>query len=367
MLHRPYGRTGKELSVIGFGGMRFENPQDIDANAEVVLHAYERGVNYFDTAPHYCQDKSEDIFAAAMRHMDRDAFYVSTKAMSADGDRVRESLEQSLRRLGVEKIDFFHIWCVLTLEAWEKRKRGGAVQAAHRAKEEGLVEHVVMSSHMPGDDICQVLEEGLIEGVTLGYCALNFPYRQTALDTAGRLGLGVVTMNPLGGGLIPRNAGRFDFLRGPDDPSVVAAALRFNISQPAVTCALVGCTTKQHVDEAVDAAEGFEPYSAEHVDRLRINVQEEFDDLCTGCGYCLPCPEGVPIPKLMDAYNMKLLAGGPEPITDRLHGHWGIGPDEAQACSQCGTCEQRCTQHLPIRERMQEIAALAEQKTRQDA
>lgn len=365
MLHRPYGRTGKELSIISFGGMRFDNPADLDANAEVLWHAHQRGINYFDTAPHYCEDKSEDIFGTAFRQMDRDTFYVSTKCMASDGDRLRESLETSLRRLQVEKIDFFHIWCVVTMAAWEKRKGGGALAAARKAKDEGLVDHVVLSSHMPGDDIRQVLEAGEVEGVTLGYCALNFPYRQAAVDAAGRLGIGVVTMSPLGGGLIPRNAERFDFLRGPDDPSVVAAALRFNISQPSITSALVGFTTKEHVDEAVDAAEGFQPYPPEHIEAVRANVRHSFDDLCTGCGYCLPCPEGVPIPRLMDAYNMKILAGGPEKITGRLQGHWGIGAEEAQACSLCGACEQRCTQHLPIRDRMREIAELAAQQSEQ--
>jgi len=360
MWTKPYGQTGKDVTVIGFGGMRFANPEDIDANAEVVLHAYRKGINYFDTAPGYCSDKSEDIMGAAFRHMKPGTFYTSTKNMASDGGELRAGLEKSLKRLGVDRVDFFHIWCVITVEQWKQRQEGGAVAAALKAKEEGLVSHVVVSSHLPGKDLSQMLREGPFEGVTLGYCAINFPFRGEAVETAGRMGLGVVTMNPLGGGVIPGNAERFDFLRGPEDPSVVAAALRFNVSNPNVTCALVGFTTKEHVDEACAAVEGFQPYDESRLAEIRAKVTSSFDDLCTGCGYCLPCPEGLEIPRLMDAYNQKLLGG--EDIIGRLKWHSGLTPAAAKACSLCGECEAKCTQHLPIRERMQEIAALAEEE-----
>jgi len=364
MWHKTYGKTGKEISVISFGGMRFENPADIDANAEVVLHAYERGVNYFDTAPGYCEDHSEDIVGAAVKQMKPGTFYVATKCSSPDGDALRKSLEKSLKRLNVERIDFFHIWCVITLEQWRQRIDGGAVAEAVKARDEGLVSHLAISSHLPGEELKEVLAEGPFEGVTLGYCAINFPYRDAAVRAAGKAGLGVVTMNPLGGGLIPQNARRFDFIRSGDDPSAVTAALRFNVSNPHVTSALVGCTTKQHVDEAVDAVENFQPPDAAHIASMRQRILDAFEGLCTGCGYCLPCPQGLPIPKMMDAYNHKILSAGEgsQEIRDRLKWHWSLDPKDAADCSQCGDCEDKCTQHLPIRERLAEIAQLAEEE-----
>lgn len=68
MMYKPYGKTGKNVSVIGFGGMRFPSPQDIDANADLLLYAYNKGINYFDTAPYYCDDRSEESFGAAIKH-----------------------------------------------------------------------------------------------------------------------------------------------------------------------------------------------------------------------------------------------------------------------------------------------------------
>ncbi len=361
MWTKPYGKTGTDVSVVGFGGMRFANPTDIDANAAIVMHAYERGVNYFDTAPFYSKDKSEEIMGAAVGQMKQGTFFVSTKCMEADGDKLRASLEKSLRRLKVDRIHFFHIWSVITLDQWRERLAGGAVDAALRARDEGLIEHVVISSHLDGDDLKTVLAEGPFEGVTLGYSAINFPYREKAVEAAGEMGLGVVTMNPLAGGLIPQNAERFGFLRTPDDPSVVAAAIRFNVSHPAITCALVGFTTREHVDEACDAVESFTPYGADRAASIREDVLASFDDLCTGCGYCLPCPEGLNVPRLMDAHNLLMLhPDGQNQARGRLKWHWLMKPEDAAACSLCGQCETRCTQHLPIRERMQAIAALAE-------
>ncbi len=363
MWTKRYGQTGKDISAISFGGMRFRNPSDIDAAAEVVVHAYNKGINYFDTAPAYCGDHSEDIMGAAFKQMEPGTFHASSKCMAADGDEFRRSLERTLKRLGLERIGFFHIWCLVRPEQWKQRQDGGAVAAAVRAKEEGLVEHVVVSSHLPGDELTPVLEEGPFEGVTLGYCAINFPCRESAVRLAGQLGIGVVAMNPLGGGVIPRHADRFGFLRGQNDPSVVAAALRFVVSQPQITTALVGFTTTDHVDEACAAVENFQPYAPDHADAMREKILDRFDGFCTGCGYCLPCPNDVPIPEMMDAYNMRILQGeDPKHVLNRLKWHWNVPPDLAAECTQCGACLERCTQHLPIPDRLGEIAALAPAK-----
>ncbi len=359
MQYRPYGTTGKDVSIVGLGGMRFGKPDEIDEMAEVVLHAYKRGVNYFDTAPAYCNDHSESIVGTAARQMTPGTFYVSTKSGKDDGGELRQQLERSLSRIGVPKIHFFHIWCVMTLEDWKNRIQGGAVAAAVQAKEEGLIEHIVVSSHLAGEELTTVLNEGPFEGVTLGYSAINFPYRQKAVDEAGRRKIGVVTMNPLAGGAIPANPQRFDFIRNADDPSVVAAALRFNLSQPAITCALVGCRDTKDIDDVADFAETYQPYPPGHVEAMREKISREFNDLCTGCQYCLPCPAGLNIPQLMDAYDYATLSGeGDKGIAHRLHWNWSTSPAAATACTQCGLCEHRCTQKLAIRDRLAHIAAI---------
>lgn len=358
MWKKPYGRTGKQVSAIAFGGMRFPAPDDLDAMAEIVLHAHRRGINYFDTAPGYCKDRSEDIFGLALQSLPRGSYLVSTKSGAAEGDALRRSLERSLQRLHVEQIDFFHVWCLIRPEQLPDRIAKGAVGALLKARDEGLVRHVVMSSHLGGGDLRAVIKTGLFEGMTVGYNALNFPFRSEGLALARRKGMGVVTMNPLGGGLIPQNAERLAFLKGPHDRDVVQAALRFNVSHPAVTAALVGFQSCAEVDAAVEAVEAFKPYGARHIARLKREITAGFEGFCTGCGYCLPCPAGVPIPALMDTFNLQILGNGPQDLSNRLRWHWGLQPAAAEACTGCGACEKRCTQHLPIRERIRTVACL---------
>lgn len=361
MIYRPYGRTGKKITVIGAGCMRLKTPQtdrDVQEAAQVLLHAYEKGVNYFDTAPIYCGDRSEEIVGAAIRHMRPGTYYVSTKCDEADAGGFRRGLERSLGRLGLDRIHFFHIWCLMTPAQWEERKKKGAVRAAVRAKEEGLIEHLVFSSHMSGEETAAVIAEGLFDGVTLGFNATNFPFRREALQAASRAGLGVVTMNPLAGGLIPNHPRRFDFIRGRGDPDVVTAALRFNLSHSAVTSALVGFRSQDDVDRALAALDGFTPKGDDEIAQLEQRLEQKFNGLCTGCGYCLPCPAEVPIPQLMDAYNMLILEGERKAVLDRLHWQWNLDKAEAGPCTACGECEEKCTQHLPIIERLKEIKSL---------
>ena len=122
MLYKTYGQTGKEVSVVGFGGMRFPGPQNIDTNAELILHAHRRGINYFDTAPYYCDDRSEESFGVAIKHLPPGSFYISTKCGEADGAKLRASLERSLQRLGVPRIHFFHLWCLLRPGEWDDNR-----------------------------------------------------------------------------------------------------------------------------------------------------------------------------------------------------------------------------------------------------
>jgi hypothetical protein len=360
MIYREYGRTGEQVSAIGFGGMRFPKAEDEAACVELVLAACDAGVNYFDTAPGYCKDLSEVRMGQAIAEMKRRGrrFYISTKSGESDGGKVRAQLEKSLARLGVEAIDFYHCWCVMDREDWAERKSGGAVQEMLKAREEGLVRHVCVSTHMAGDDIGAMLSEGFFEGVLLGYSAVNAPYRGPGIEAARRLGLGVAVMNPLGGGVIPQQPERLDFIRQPGDPSVVRSALRFVLSTPGVAVALVGMSSPEQAREAAAAVEPFRPLTPEQMDGVRRGVQRGFDQLCTLCRYCDACPSGIPVPKYMSAYNYRMLETAKK-MQDYLKWHWGLdeaAPGVSAVCTKCGACEERCTQHLPIIERLAEIS-----------
>ncbi len=355
LIYKEYGKTGKKVSAIGFGGMRFPDSYSIEEAAEVVRHASRLGINYFDTAPFYCHDRSEDIMGEAFKDMPN-PFYVSTKSglgNEPDADAVRKRIENSLRRLGLSKITFHHMWCIMDLAHYRKViAPGGPYWGALKAKEEGLIEHLVFSTHATGEEIAIMVKEGYFEGVTLGYNIANFPYRQVGVQAAYEAGLGVVTMNPLGGGLIPQNEEYFSFIKDRENESITQAALRFNVSHEAITVTLAGMGTIEEVEHNVKATENLEILSEAKILEIKSKLKNDMNQLCTTCQYCKKCPKDIDIPVFMELYNMNVLKG--LEATQQKYAElkdWNIIKAEdpmPKDCIACGKCEKLCTQHLDI-------------------
>lgn len=362
MIYRTHPSTGLQLSALGFGGMRFRSEDDPETCAELMIAAYRAGINYFDTAIGY--GRSEELFGLALREMKKTRaehpFYVASKTFAGTPDDLRRDIETSLTRLGLDTIDFYHFWCLLSSELYEQRK--GILKEFEKLKDEGLIRHICVSSHMSGDEIAGMLSDYPFESILLGYSAMNFRYREAGLDAAAARNIGVVVMNPLGGGIIPQHPDRFAFLKSREDETVVEAALRFLINDDRITTALVGFSTREQLQEAIDAVNGFTSMPEARLAEIRAAMKDSFNAMCTGCRYCDHCPVGLPVPKLMDAYNQYLLSGDTQSIVNRLSWHWGVSTDPAYVtqCTECGACESACTQHLPIISRLKEVGAAAE-------
>ncbi len=361
MQYREYGSTGKKVSLVGFGGMRFEQIDNRKFCVDTMMEAARAGITYFDTAPGYFGTKSEEVFGEAFKAMRAEnlPFYCATKTTKSEPDEIRAEIEGQLDRLGLDAIDFYHVWCIVGLDEWQRRKNNGVIKTFQKLKEEGLIRHICVSSHLIGDEIRQLLDEGVFEGVLFGYSAYNFAFREKAFEAIARRNLGCVVMNPLGGGIIPKHPEIFDFIKTQPDETVVEAGLRFLFAHPEITTTLVGFSNPKQVKEAVAAVEGYKPISKEQMQRIRSNVHDAFKDLCTGCRYCENCPEGIPIPQLMEAYNNRILYGDDQRMLGQLKWHWNVPPGEAERCIGCGECEEACTQHLNIIERLAKIAEIA--------
>ncbi|MDR1693108.1 MAG: aldo/keto reductase [Oscillospiraceae bacterium] len=362
MVYRKF--AGKEVSAVGFGCMRFrreEYTKDPEICADLVVKAAGLGINYIDTAPGYCDNMSETIVALALKRIKGKRPYISTKCglwMANSASGARHKLEESLKTLGVEKIDFYNMWCIKNLDEYRQMTRkDGNYWGILKAKEEGLIGHICCTAHADGDTIKEIIEDGKVDGVTLGYNALNFAYRRAGVKACYENGLGVVVMNPLGGGVIPQYADRFGFIKTNPEETVAAAALRFLLGQPEISVALPGIGSMAELEEAVAAADNVAPVTEERLAEMTKLLGEELNTLCTGCSYCDDCPSGVPIPRLMDSYNSYLLSGDKNSVAARLSNHWGLSVKEAEACTGCGVCEGLCTQKLPIIQRMREIRA----------
>ncbi|SES87667.1 hypothetical protein SAMN05660297_00815 [Natronincola peptidivorans] len=363
MIYRDYGTTGKKVSAIGFGGMRFG--EDDDYAVEVIRRANALGINYFDTAPFYCDDRSEAIFGKALKKMPA-SYYIATKSMihkEPDADAVRGRIEKSLKRLDVDKINFYHMWCIMDLEQYQKvMAPGGPYEGAMKAKEEGLIEHLVFSTHCKGSDIRKIIEDKVFEGVLLGYNVMNHPFRQEGVKAALEHNIGVVTMNPLGGGLIPQHQDYFDFIRQYEDETVNQAAIRFNAAAEGITVTLAGMGTIEEVEENVKTLQHPLTFSEEKRLEIKNKMVKDMDALCTTCQYCLKCPKKIKIHHYLEAYNLMVLKDVEQmkKHIDWLKQSGSIKDEHALPadCIECGKCEELCTQKLPIIDRLKAIAEL---------
>jgi predicted aldo/keto reductase-like oxidoreductase len=359
MIYRPYGKTGKNVSVLGFGGMRFAEIDNQEKCAAMMVKAAEGGVNYFDTAPAYFDIKSEQVYGLGLAELRRRGlpYFVATKTFKSREEDIRREIEAQLKRLDIPAIDFYHIWCITELSNWQKRKEKGVLDAFRKLKDEGLIKHICVSSHLIGDEINTLLMEGVFEGVLFGYSAYNFKTREKAFNAVRAKGLGAVVMNPLGGGLIPQHPELFGFLKSAPGESAVSAALHFLWDHRDITTTLVGFAASGDVEEALAAVENYTPRGEAELAAVKEKAGTSLEGICTGCGYCDECPQDIPIPKFMDVWNQKILGADPAAVSTRFKLHWGIGPEKAADCAACGDCEAACTQHLDIINRLRELSA----------
>ena len=368
MIYRDYGKTGKKVSLLGFGGMRFKNVDDHDECVRLMVAAAEGGINYFDTAPGYFESRSETVYGKGFAEFRKRGlpYYCATKTFATTESDIRKEIDAQLKRLDIPSIDFYHIWNITTLDDWEKRKKDGILQSFKKLKDEGLIKHICISSHLIKDEINQLLMEGVFEGVLFGYSAYNFRTREAAFNAIKENKLGSVVMNPLGGGVIPDHPDLFTFLRreGAVDrqtEDTAAMALRFLWDHPDISVTLVGFDTIEHLKNALRAMEDYTPRTAAELEEVKSKASASFEGICTGCAYCVAkgvnCPVDIPIPQYMDTYNQKLLnKNSKDPIGDRLKWHWSLDRAGAGKCIECGQCEAACTQHINIIERLKEIA-----------
>jgi len=350
MQYRSYGKTQKKISVLGFGGMRL--PKEDDRAYTIVKKACDLGINYFDTAPSYCGWRSERIIGEAVKDSGKEV-YIADKSMvdyDSTADALRKRLEESLKIMQLRKMSFYQMWDVSTWEKFERViKKGGPYDGAVKAKKEGLIEHIVLSSHADGKTVERMLKTDLFEGVTLGYNIINSDYRTEGIEAAGKKGIGIAVMNSLAGGIIPLARDYFsDLGKKENDLSPISVALKFVLMTPGITTALSGVKTVEELEENVQAVEKETPYDEDAVNRLKGYFKSLNQRFCTYCWYCLPCPQKIPIPQYLSAWNIARLKKEENAyvyIRENIAGLKNMS-GLAGDCTECGECESRCTQKL---------------------
>ncbi|MCL6459394.1 MAG: aldo/keto reductase [Gorillibacterium sp.] len=368
MQYREYGKTGIQISTLGFGAMRLPQKSidgkmiyDHEEGVRVIQRAFELGVNYVDTAPYYCDKESEIIVGKAIKGW-RDKVYLSTKNPIEDdsGLHYRERLESSLKKLDTDYIDFYHMWGI-TLETFENKidVKDGPLAAAFKAKEEGLIRHISFSFHDKPENLFKLIDTGYFETVLCQYNMLDRS-NEKAIEYAKEKGLGVIVMGPVGGGRLGTPSEVIRNLMPNRAVSSAELALRFVISNPNVSCALSGMGSMAMVEENVKVASNESQLSEVELESVNIAMSENkrlAELYCTGCNYCLPCPAGVKIPYNFQLMNYHRVYG----LTDYARQEYAKMDAEknenASNCVDCGACEDKCPQKIKIRAQLKETAA----------
>ena len=381
---RALGKSGIEVSQLGFGCMRLpllgENPAEIDipAATAMIRRAIDAGVNYVDTAYPYHSDshvkpgQSEPATARALANGYRDRVYLATKLplwlveSRADMDRF---LDEQLRRLDTPYLDVY-LAHNINEGLWSKMRELGILSFFDSALKDGRIRHAAFSFH----DRYSLFEKVLAEydwsmaQIQYNYLDVDHQAGRRGLRLAADRGVGVVVMEPLRGGFLvnhlPDQAKQI--LRDTQPGWTFAEwALRWIWDQPEVSAALSGMSNMEQTAENLRIAERAGPggLSADDhgaVEKVRNIFIERTKVGCTACGYCLPCPSGVAIPKIFSLYNEYHFTDDPAAQQVARFFYMGIMGDDkpANSCTQCGVCLGKCPQHIAISDEMSRAAEL---------
>ena len=372
MKYRNFGCLDFKPSALGFGCMRLptlnNNSSQIDEPEAIrmIRYAIDNGVNYVDTAYGYHGGNSEVVLGKALRDGYRGRVAVATKLptylLKEQGDAQRY-FEEQVRRLDTGKIDFYLLHS-LNEPRWEVVRRLGVLEWAEKLRASGDIGHIGFSFHdslkifkqvldgFDGWDCCQI---------QYNYLDINNQAGTEGLKLAASNGLGVIIMEPLRGGALagdlPQGVARlfseYGIKRTPAD-----WALQWVWNQPEVSVVLSGMTAMEQVVENVESADRSRADSLSESDlRLMERVRNAYESLqlvaCTSCEYCVPCPQGLDIPRNFALLNQAAMFNR----LDRSRRTY-VRMDEkqkAKSCVECGVCEEKCPQHLPIRELLKDV------------
>jgi len=371
MQYIEFGATGARVSRLGFGCMRLplkekegKRASDADGAAAMLRKGYELGVNYFDTAYMYHGGNSERILGTALRDV-RDKVFISTKSpghkVKKPGD-YRRILEEQLQRLDMPYIDFYHFHGISYDDFREIDKKAGWLADAHKAKDEGLIRYISFSFHGEPGDIEKLTDMGCFDSLLCQYNVLDRS-NEEGMAYARQKGLGVAVMGPLGGGRISGLPKETAEKLGVRAVASAELGLRFVATNPNVDIILSGMSSETQLVENVEYLSRITPLTGKEISDIAKMVEEKRSLAklyCTGCNYCMPCPQDVNIPYIFEMANYYKVYSVPEYAREgyaSIGGEW-IPGKRAGACTECGECETKCPQKIKIMEQLKESHSL---------
>lgn len=365
-------RYGNDISILGFGCMRFPRKAgilDMKETEKEIMTAIEQGVNYFDTA--YIYPGSEAALGEILeKNGVRDKVYIATKLphyLIKSREKMDTLFAEELKRLRTDHVDYYLMHMLADVETWERLKTLGIIEWLAEKKKSGQIRQVGFSYHGNSEMFCK-----LIDAYDWDFCQIQYNYMDEH-SQAGRRGLyyayekqiPVVIMEPLRGGKLvkrlPAEAVKiFENYHIKHTPA--QWAFRWLWNQKEVTCVLSGMNSMEMVQDNIDTASNVTvgelgPEEEAMLKQVIAAINAKMKVGCTGCGYCMPCPKNVDIPGTFSAYNRRYSEGK----------FWGLvdyamstairkNSTAASNCIGCGKCEQHCPQHIEIRKNLQDAA-----------
>ena len=374
MIYRKFGNTGEVISALGFGCMRFPEYEkdgkmyvDIEKTDEMIAEAYKLGVNYFDSAPYYCNKNSEAALGHGVKAF-RDKILLSTKFPGEGAEQpgmYRRRLDTSLKNLDTDHVDFYHFWGINRKYFDEVMIPCGLLEEARKAKEEGLIRHISFSFHDEPSAIKHIIDGAEERGVPMESMLVQYNLldrsNEEMLTYAQSKGLGTVAMGPVGGGRLSAPTELYAKLTGGASIPTYELAFKFVLGNPDLNCALSGMQTLDMVKQNAALASKAEGFSKDEWQQLGSAMEDlkKFSELyCTGCKYCQPCPAGIEIPAIFNMYTYHNVYGLTGHAQHMFNEYVKKGGKLHADCKNCGFCEKKCPQHLQIRELLQKVEAV---------
>ncbi len=363
-------RENNKISILGYGCMRFSKngPEiDLDKAEQELMYAVRHGVNYLDTA--YVYPGSEEAVGKILaKNHCREDIYLATKLphyliRSVSG--AEKKFQEELHRLQTDYIDYYLMHMLNDVRTWEKLVSFGIREWIAKKKEQGQIRHIGFSYHGNTGNF-----RALLDAYDWDFCQIQYNYLdehtqagREGLMYAARKGIPVIIMEPLRGGRLVNNlSAEARDLIAQSGYTPAELALRWLWDQPQVTCVLSGMNSMEMVEENLRIADlaqagEFTQTQKELIEQVKQEINRKMKVGCTGCGYCMPCPNKVDIPMAFHCYNVKYTEG-------RKSGMWEYvqstamrrETSSASQCIRCGKCEKHCPQGIPIREKLQEAA-----------
>ena len=325
------GRTNLIVTKMGWGGIPIQRVGEHEA-VSVIRAVVEMGVDLLDTARAYTN--SEHRIGLALQGIERPVI-LSTKSLVRTS-KIYNEVHESLKQMKVKKVNIYHLHGVSTFEDYAKvMAPGGAYEGLKRAQDEGLIDHIGITSHNL-NVLERAIEDGYFEVIMACYSFLEPEAAEKVFPLAKGNDIGILAMKPFSGGVIEE--------AGP--------ALRFVLS----TANIVSIPGSETLEKARENWKIFtEGYSITEKDKERIEaIKKESDhQFCRRCDYCQPCTEKI---------NIQFTLGLKSLIKRFGHSAREVGwmkslIENARNCSECGECLERCPYHLPIPDLIKENLA----------